>query len=109
MPSSENFIELSKLYEIPVDSIMKESVTFGNVSDGGINDEAIEQVNNKRWTKISIAVVVVAIVVAVAVSVGVLIYGLNTGDYVRPIRIESIEEEEIKDFDEIVIFPMEED
>ena len=111
VPSSENFLELSRVYSVPVDSIMRESAVLDNRIEGVRKDDLKERINsNGRWTKKSIAAIVVAVVIVAAVSVFTFAYSLNTkDDSAKPIRIEDTEEDKIKDFSEVGIFSMEED
>ena len=110
-PNSENFIELSKIYGVPVDLIIKESAE----SDRGAprierKNVEIEEVNcNKRWSKNLIAVIV-SVGILAACGIGWFIYGLvNKRDAENPVRIEDTEEQEIREFGEIGVFTMEGD
>lgn len=110
-PNSENFIELSKIYGVPVDLIIKESAESDRgaprIERKNADTEAVNR--NKKWSKRLIAVIILVGILS-ACGIGWIIHGFVTKrDAENPVRIEDTEEQEIREFGEIGVFTMEGD
>lgn len=102
LPSTENLIELSKLYGVSVDAILDNDSIEEKATEKDVREEPTEQ--SKRWQNKKLAVVALVIVIITAV-VGAAI-GITKAQEQDRIKFEEMTEESSPDISGMDTIPI---